>query len=230
MKRPVNGFSLRLNSARVFVIALVLAVGVAVFVSFAERSYGQGTLQPVHITFDGAPPQPPGSVYSIQQYYESGISFTPLGSSFGRAGGGIPQLPENGTAYLQAALTQSLMFGFTNGDVFNLDSVDLAEYSTVVPDAVSVDFVGWRHDGTVVGVRLTTDGVIDGTGPLADFQTFTFGKEFTDLDRVAIPTYGWSLDNLMVSRHVPEPATCGLLLLGGLAFLARRRFKSHWRN
>jgi len=61
---------------------------------------------------------------------------------------------------------------------------------------------------------LTTDGIIDGTGPLADFQTFHFGSGFTSLDRVEIPTYGWSLDNLIVA--VPEPSVLGLFAFGAL--------------
>ena len=170
------------------------------------QTQGQGTL---HITFDGPLQQQPGTVLGLQQYHESGLLFTPLGFSFGRAGGGIPQLPENGTAYLQAALSQSLTFSFTNGVVFDLSSVDLAEYSTVVPDAVTVRFLGYRFDGSIV----TTDLTIDGTGPIADFQTFNFGPEWSGLSRVEIPTYGWSLDNLVVS--IPELGTWALLLVGG---------------
>ena len=131
--------------------------------------------------------------------------------------------PDNGTAYLQAAFTQSLMFSSTNGLLFGLVSVDLAEYSTVVPDAVTVRFVGYRLDGTVVSTNLTTDGVIDGTGPIADFQTFSFGPEFSGLTRVETPTYGWSLDNLYLS--IPEPGSGMLFLAGGALALALKRWR-----
>ena len=94
--------------------------------------------------------------------------------------------------------------------------MDLAEYSTVVPDAVTVQFIGYRVDGSTVTANLTTDGIIDGTGPIADFQTFNFGPEFSNLTRVEIPTDGWSLDNLVVS--IPEPGTWALLVAGGLLF------------
>jgi hypothetical protein len=115
------------------------------------------------------------------------------------------------------------MFSFTNGPVFDLVSVDLAEYSTVVPDARTVPFIGYRPDGSTVSTSFTTDGIIDGTGPLADFETFYFPSEFTGLSRVEIPTYGWSLDNLFVS--VPEPSSLALLLAGGVVLWALRRWR-----
>ena len=170
----------------------------------------QETLQ---ITFDG---QPPGTGAFVQQYYEANMWFRPLGivgpgNGFVRQGGAFFLAPENGTAYLQAALGNSLVFSFLDNSVFDLVSVDLAEYSTTVPNAVTVPFIGYRSDGSVVNASFTTDGIIDGTGPIADFQTFHFGPEFSGLTRVEIPTFGWSLDNLVV---VPEPGTWSLIILG----------------
>ena len=184
--------------------------------------------EPIHIGFEGPPPQPPGTSFFVQQYFESGMWFRPLGvigpgNGFGRTGGGIAALPENGTAYLQALLGDSLQFSFINLTPFSLISVDLAEYSTVVPDAVTVHFIGYRSDGSIVTQDFTTDGIIDGTGPIQDFQTFQFGPEFSGLTRVEIPTFGWSLDNLIVA--VPEPSTFALLIAGApvLWVLRRRR-------
>ena len=196
------------------------AVALLVFALFSpNRSYGHGAL---HIAFDGSLMIPAGAAYSVTDYYESDMVFKPLAFSFGRVAVNPASFrPDNGTAYLQAALTQSLMFSFTNGSLFQLVSVDLAEYSTVLPDAVTVHFVGYRADGTIVTTDLTTDGIIDGTGPLADFETFHFGPEFSSLARVEIPTWGWSLDNLYVS--VPEPETWSLLMTGGYLLTASRR-------
>ena len=116
------------------------------------------------------------------------------------------------------------MFGLYDGSAFDMFAVELAEYSTVRPEAVTVRFVGYRADGSTVTTNLTTDGIFDGGGPVADFQTFYFGPEFSNLTRVEIPTYGWSLDNLVVS--IPEPGTGALMILGvalvGLRFFKRK--------
>jgi len=112
------------------------------------------------------------------------------------------------------------MFNNLDGSPFSLFAVDLAEYSTVVPDAVSVSFTGYHSDGSTISTSFVTDGIIDGTGPLKDFETFNFGPGWTDLTRVEIPTDGWSLDNLVVS--VPEPSVPVLFVVGMLAFQTRR--------
>jgi hypothetical protein len=65
---------------------------------------------------------------------------------------------------------------------------------------MSVHFVGYRHDGTTV-----TADFLPGT----NFQTFYFDQSFTNLDRVEIPTFGWSLDNLVVSAPAPYPTFTG---------------------
>lgn len=189
-----------------------IVVSLFACLSVAAATYGQGVIQ---ITFDGPPEAPPGSSISLQNYYEAGMLFTPIPPQhdFSRVGTGYPADPQDGTAYLRAALTQSLVFNFTNGSVFDLLSVDLAEYSTGQQYPVAVQFIGYHPDGSSVTTSFTTDGIIDGTGPLADFQTFNF-TGFTDLSRVEIPTYGWSLDNLVVST--PEPASSAVLALGGL--------------
>lgn len=115
-----------------------------------------------------------------------------------------------------------MMFSRLDGGTFDLISVDLAEYSTVVPDAVTVQFVCYFANGSIYTETRTTDGIMDGTGPLVDFQTFYF-RGLTGLTRVEVSTGVWSLDNVVVGG-VPEPTGAALLLLGGgLLWLARRR-------
>lgn len=184
----------------------------------------QGTFEPIHITFDGAPVVLPGWDIGVTEYYEHGMSFNPLGAPspgnhFGRTGGGIPERPENGTAYING---DWLVFRFLDNSAFNLISVDLAEYSTLFSGAETVPFIGHRVDGSVVSTSFTTDGVMDGTGPIADFETFTFGPEFSHLLRVEIPPSVWSLDNLHLNRAIPEPNVSVMLILGGAILVSRR--------
>jgi hypothetical protein len=210
----------KVDFSREFMKERKIFILISALFGMAPTGYGQGTIA---ISFDGPPLQPPGTAYNIQSYFESGMSFSPLSGSvgFGRVWSDpVPARPDNGTPYLQAAAGQSLMFDFGNDSPFELTSIDLAEYSTVVPDAVTVSFIGYHPDGSTISTSFTTDGIIDGTGPLADFQTFNFGPGWTDLTRVEIPTDGWSLDNLVVS--IPEPGTGALFVVGALVFQIRR--------
>jgi hypothetical protein len=160
---------------------------------------GQGTLDPLLITFDGPPIIPPNSQYGVQNYFESGFWFRGRDrNGFVRNTGYASFYPYNGTTYVQAGLGSSLLFSATNGSVFDIVSVDVAEYSSVVGPG-TVHFVGYRHDGYVVTADLDTGGL--------DFHTVYFGPGFTGLDRVEIPNFGWSLDNLVVAGIVAPPPT-----------------------
>ena len=164
---------------------------------------------------------------NVQLYEEGGVVFTPLntnpGAAFIRFGGGVGPAPENGTAYLQASLGQSLKFSFTDGSLFDLNSIDIAEYSTLFPSSLTVHFVCYKQDGGVLTKDFITDGIIDGTGPMADFETFYCGPELSSLTKVEIPDYGWSLDNLKLSVQVPEPSGGALLVLASAGLFFTRR-------
>ena len=202
----------------------ISAVLLLAAVCIAPKSRAQGTLQ---ITFDGPPMIPPGTGVVATNYSESGMAFRPIPPSYGfsRYGEGAPGGgPDDGSTYLSAAVTQSLMFNSVDGLGFNLVSVDLAEYSAAFQEPITVHFVGYRQDGSIITTDFITDGIIDGTGPLADFQTFYFDQEWSGLTRVEIPTSLWSLDNLVVS--VPEPTSGILAILGAaLTALSLRRHK-----
>jgi hypothetical protein len=193
------------------------------------RGQGSMTIGFEGTAFPGAPqPQPPGTISTISQYTESGMRFrTPAGpQTLALVGGGISANPENGTAYLQ--LHAPLEFQFVSPAAFDLLSLDLAEYSTNLTGPVTAHVVGYGLQGQVVGTTdLTTDGVNDGTGPLADFQMFTLDSRFRNLFRVQITSEFWSIDNVVIGG-VPEPSAGGLLLLAaacafGRSWVKRRR-------
>ena len=153
----------------------------------------------------------------------SGVTHTDSGSS--------AFYPANGTAYLQALNGQAPMV-ITNlqGALFTLLQVDLAEYSTVYQIPHSITFTGYRYDGAIVSQVFRTDGVIDGTGPAADFETFFFSADFYQLQQVLVTPSLFSMDNLLL-QVVPEPQAGLLLLLSGAAGLLKhtgRRARQLW--
>jgi hypothetical protein len=177
-------------------VTVIFSVATVFLLGHSIASFAQS---PFTITFDGPPPQPPGTDYNTTYYYESGLAFTPEtntpGEAFGRCGGGFSDFPDDGTAYLQAGT--SLEFSFTNGLSFSLVSVDLAGYSTVVPD-LDIQFVGHRSDGSVVTNSFSGSGI--------DFQTYQFGPDFTNVASVEVFGDSWSLDNLVVQPAPPVPS------------------------
>jgi len=186
----------------------------------------QGTFR-FTVTFDGEPPIAPGDALFIRYYYEEGMEFTPIGDGQFIRSGGQPHLsafPRNGTAYLVAAFGNSLSVTSAFGARFGAVSVDLAEFSTLYPVPLTVQFVGYKPDGSTVTTAFVTDGIIDGSGPLNDFETFYFDARFADVTRVEVPTHRWSLDNMVFSNVVPEPST-GALVVVGAAILGFRLFR-----
>jgi hypothetical protein len=163
------------------------------------------------VNFDGPPNQPSGSQVLVQQYFESGMSFEPLPGSdgFGRVWTGMPpEWPSDGTPYVQTGTGDSLAFSFQNGASFGLSSVDLAAFTTGIPD-YTVNFTGYRADGSTITTSFSGNGI--------NFQTYNFASAWSSgLTKVEIPNSDWSLDNLVVI--VPEPSTGALFLIGGFTF------------
>jgi hypothetical protein len=142
--------------------------------------------------------QAPGASSLVDQYVEAEIQFTGQPDLI-HTGAGVGGRPDNGTGYLQGAYR--LTFLDQHGRLFTLKSVDLAEYSTVYAFPTSMTFIGSKVDGTTVSQTFVTDGQMDSIGGLPDFQTFTFGPEWTDLLRVDMESdYGFSIDNIVVER------------------------------
>lgn len=171
------------------------------------------------ITFDSHPVVQPGWNVGVTYYYEDSMTFRPMSpeEQFTRAGAGQADFfPDNQTGYLLQSRFDSL--SGTRGGIsrFGLSSVDLSEFSTLYNFPRVVQFIGYRSDGSVVTTEFTTDGIIDGTGPLSDFQTFYFNKEFSDLVRFEVPSNTYAMDNLVFFDVVPEPGVTALGLLGGV--------------
>jgi hypothetical protein len=204
-----------MNTLRTFLIpAFVLWIACT-----TRPCQGQGKTA---ISFDGPPIIAPGAAIQFWEYYEAGVWVRPLGvvgpgNGFGRRGSSPPAgWPDNGTAYV-IFHARGMVVSRTDNSIFGLQSVDLAEFSTLYAYPTTVRFVGYRQDGTTVTTDFITDGIIGTGGP--DFQTFYFPAEFSGLSRVEIPYAGWCLDSLIIS--VPEPGFPGFLLLAATVLSAR---------
>lgn len=132
--------------------------------------------------------------------------------------------PDNGTAYIRTTYNKpQLTLSNINGQLFDLLSVDIAEFS--IPTAQyrkPISIVGHKADGSAVSTTMLADGIIDGHGPLADFETILF-SEFTNLISVELPSqYGYSIDNIVV-ESVPEPTTLFLFAAGLAGLYTQRR-------
>jgi hypothetical protein len=135
------------------------------------------------------------------------MAFSPIAGSdgFTRANGSVGGLfADNGTDYIQASLGDSLQFAPINGSTFGLSSVQLAGYSSVVPD-FAITFTGLHPDGSSVSQTFSGSGLT--------FQTFSFNSQFTDLTKVEINNPVWSMDNLVIVP-APEPSSLALALFG----------------
>jgi len=96
--------------------------------------------------------------------------------------------------------------------------------------AIDIQVIGVKFDGGVLETSFRLDGINDGPGGVADFQTFSMPTGFSDLASVqfvgsgGILFDGFSIDDINVML-IPEPTTYAMLLagLGLLGWHARRR-------
>ena len=117
--------------------------------------------------------------------------------------------PDNGTNYLRKGhTTANTVLHHSENLTFTLHQLDVAEYSTVTT-ANSIQLIGTRPDSSTVTQTLTLDRVMDGDGPLEDWQTFVLGPEFEHVVSVELnATGGFSLDNIQVTvqgQETPAP-------------------------
>jgi hypothetical protein len=171
------------------------------------------------ITFDPAPL--PGGAKRITNYSESGVLLTGTfshGSSLNDN-----RASNDSSGYLEIKYPGSFRIEMANTSLFNLEAVDLSEYSILFIAPKSITFTGYYADLTSVSQTFVTDGLFDSIGGIDDFETFQFDPAFINLLYVESSTITFSMDNLVI---IPEPATLSLILLGGIALAKRRKRRS----
>lgn len=181
-------------------------------------AYGQGTIR---VTFDEPPDMPPGTSRPVGFYSESGVGVRVTSGVVTRRWSGDSLFPDNGTAYLQAGISNALYFNL-GGSLFNAVSVDFAPYSASSLDPVTVEFAALDYGGRIIATTQFTV-MLNGQGEPA-FQTFSFPQEFRGMHSLWItpPAPAWSLDNLVISA-IPEPSVFVLLGTGVFLVWAWRR-------
>lgn len=178
------------------------------------------------ITFE--PAALPGGGKIIYSWREQDLLFTPSAflTSNDIFNGGYPY---NGGAYIQTiGFPQLLTVTSIDSRPFTVFSVDLAEYSASFAMPVSINFVGTRFDDDVVNVTFTIDGIIDGNGLLADFETFAFPASFSHLRQLTIQStaeFACSMDNLQV-EVVPEPTVISFVPLALALWILSTRVRT----
>ena len=177
---------------------------------------GQGT-----VAFDAHP------YFNGTNYSELGITFSvivPQASAYDYMGivpGSLYlNLPRNSTPFMiwfqQYNPYDYVAFSLANGSSFGLTSVQLADPNSPSLSAVPISFVGVLAGGSTVTNTFVTPG-----NNANSFLTYPFTSAFSSgLVSVDIFATRWAMDNLVFT--VPEPDTMSLLVIGLLAFAARK--------
>lgn len=140
---------------------------------------------------------------------------------------GLAGAADDGTIYIaEEAGDLGLPITMTaeGGQPFSLISFDGAELwisaPSGYPNAYYINVLGNLSGGGTVNAQFTLDGILDGAGGAADFQTFVLPGSFTNLASVvfsgALLTGGpgaIALDNINTGGTIPAP---GALFLGSI--------------
>lgn len=160
-----------------------------------------GVTEMTRFTNDFSPGAPvTGSTRSLTSYEQNGLLIT-LPGGFQQVGIDVNSRPHNGTAYLSAGLNQTgLKLQRSDGGLFDLFSLDLAEYSSSYPQVRVINVTGTKANMTTYSVSFTLDGQMDGSGPINDFQSFVFPDTFRQLTSAQFTNDLFSLDNLRFEK------------------------------
>lgn len=177
-----------------------------------------------YVSVPGVPP-----VFSASAWLESDYLFTtPAGVTLYFSDTSF-QRPYNGTTFMTftgGPRQGPVTIQNTNNYTFSISSIDIAEYSTVPGFPRNVTFFGTRSDSSIVSVEFMLDGILDGIGPIVDFQTFYFPETFTDLIYLQADAVGMAIDNLTI-HTVPEPTSGVILGVGMFLFSIVARQKAN---
>jgi hypothetical protein len=199
---------------------IIPLAAVGILLATAMVSHGQGT-----ITFNTA------ASFSGSDYYESGMwlhTVIPSGEVNHDGMAGLPAIygpsnvPMNPTPYMiflrQYSPGDYVSLSLTNGSLFGLTSVQLADPNSPSLSPVPISFIGYQSGGSTVTNAFNTPG-----NGATTFQNYTFNSGFSSgLTRVDILAPRWAMDNLVWA--VPEPSVISFLLLGpGVLIYARYR-------
>lgn len=158
-----------------------------------------------------------------QAYIEDGFSFTTTNTP-GYSGSiirfnpatQISQAPNDGTIYFGDTYYSHPMMNRPDGALFDISQIDLSYYSESVMVS-NITFLGNKADGSTVTTTFMLNGPYD-----AQFQTFQFDSDWTDLVSVDFLTQGFAWDNIDVTI-VPEPNIAALIINGVLLLILARR-------
>ncbi|MGI8605491.1 MAG: hypothetical protein ACR2OZ_21155 [Verrucomicrobiales bacterium] len=177
------------------------------------------------LLYDNAPFPTGGRVETslIEQGFATTGRFTHSGTQLsGRSS-------NESTGFLSVIHGDQVSVRSTSGALFDAVSVDLAEYSDVFRFPATIQFFATQSDGTSISTVFVTDGLFDGPGGIADFQTVSFPSSFKNLQSVYTKTINifggdnaFSMDNLTVNT-VPEPNVASMIICGILVIASFRR-------
>lgn len=177
----------------------------------------------------------------------AGTSFTTQGFTFSTGAftffscdGTRTDLASNGTITVGSENPTVTTMTKSGGEAFSVQSIDLGELFTSETGSHQVRITGDLSGGGTVSATVDLDNINDGSGGVADFQTFSLPSSFDNLQSLVLagtlpledPRF--MFDNIVVGAGelspVPEPSTALLLGSALTGVLAHARWWSRDRG